>query len=97
MQSNILTLKVMLHLLEIPTDYWARFINIDTTTDTESQKVSGYSFFGKFSSWFTLNKYVVNRLFLSPLGTPNARVTNNTLRKERKFFATPPYNTASRR
>lgn len=50
MQSNILTLKVMLHLLEIPTDYWARFINIDTTTDTESQKVSGYSFFGKFSS-----------------------------------------------
>lgn len=36
----------MLHLLEIPTDYWARFINVETT-DTESQQVSGYSYFGK--------------------------------------------------
>ncbi|XP_031628586.1 rac GTPase-activating protein 1 [Contarinia nasturtii] len=65
---------VMLHLLEIPTDYWNRFILVDTTDD-ESQKVSGYSFFG----------------------TPNARPLNATmLRKERKFFATPPYNTTRR-
>lgn len=45
----------MLHLLEIPTDYWARFINVDTTTDTDSQKISGYSYFGElFLEFFFL-------------------------------------------
>lgn len=39
-------MQVMLHLLEIPTDYWARFINVEST-DSESQKVSGYSYFGE--------------------------------------------------
>lgn len=36
----------MLHLLEIPTDYWDRFMTA-VTTDTDSQKVSGYSYFGE--------------------------------------------------
>ncbi|XP_055301082.1 rac GTPase-activating protein 1-like [Sitodiplosis mosellana] len=60
---------VMENLLNIPANFWARFINADST-DTESQKSSGYSFFG----------------------TPTARVLNNTMRKERRFFATPPYS-----
>lgn len=90
----------MLHLLEIPTDYWSRFIIVETTTDTDSQKVSGYSYFGKFVRSFNINRFQQNhfaKLIFSLLsGTPNARIGNTTLRKERKFFPTPPY-TANRR
>lgn len=38
----------MLHLLEIPTDYWARFISVEST-DSDSQMMSQYSYFGEFN------------------------------------------------
>lgn len=103
----------MLHLLTIPTDYWSRFITIDTTTDTDSQKISGYSYFGKivqlkehFRVHFQLNvlNWILKTFELNVIelfsisGTPNARIADTTIRKERNFFATPPtYNTTSRR
>lgn len=38
-------LQVLEKLLTIPTDYWARFITIES--DSENEKVSVHSFFGK--------------------------------------------------
>lgn len=38
-------LQVVEKLLNIPTDYWARFITIES--DSENEKVSVHSFFGK--------------------------------------------------
>lgn len=53
----------MLHLLEIPTDYWARFINVETT-DTDSQKVSGYSYFGKFVTTVSIDSALLNLFWI---------------------------------
>jgi Rac GTPase-activating protein 1 len=61
--------SVMFALLNIPTDYWNRFINLSQATKKEEQReLETYG--SKFYS-----------------GTPSMKV----VRKERKFYNTPPY------
>lgn len=44
--ESIIQKEVMENLLNIPTDYWARFITIPES-DSENEKISVHSYFGK--------------------------------------------------
>lgn len=75
----------MLNLLNIPTNYWTRYIYVDTTasSDTDqSQKVSSTSYFGKRSIQ-TINKYNNNEINILINGNQNSlsRNPNFTARK----------------
>lgn len=44
---------VMQHLLDIPTDYWARFISVDSS-DSDAATAKAQSYFGKWSRGHTI-------------------------------------------
>lgn len=80
--ETMIQANVMTHLLTISTDYWSCFLNIDT----DSQKSDGGDGQSGMHTTATLGR--------SYFGTPTLRNGNSApLRKERKFFATPPYTT----
>lgn len=71
----------MLNLLNIPTNYWTRYIYVETTSsDTDqSQKVSSTSYFGKRS--ININYVVEMTIIISVNQNHFCRNTNFTARK----------------
>lgn len=65
--ETMIQANVMEHLLNIPTDYWGRFLKVETP---EIEHNNTRQFFA----------------------TPTLRNGTTILRKERKFFTTPPYS-----
>lgn len=67
--ETVIQFNILESLLNIPTDYWSQFVNVEEPAQEEEQK-----------PYATLNAK-------SYMGTPLLK----SGRKERKFYATPPY------